>query len=154
MTASTALGISLLQNGARLFALTQHYDLPASGALAMSVGGMEALPWTSCSILTLMITVTVMRALGLWLLALLNVSLSALCRLTLPTVLLSAAVVYIARLLSLFEVTLFDALTLNNTLAATPLLLNGTSRAAALIALAVTLGLTMLAAWRERGFGK
>jgi hypothetical protein len=87
-------------------------------------------------------------------LAFLNVSLSALCRLTLPTVLLSAAVVYIARLLSLFEVTLFDALTLNNTLAATPLLLHVASRAAALVALAATLGLTMLAAWRERCFGK
>ncbi|MBR0443063.1 MAG: hypothetical protein IIX15_01860 [Clostridia bacterium] len=154
LTASTALGISLLQNGTRLFTLTQHYDLPAPSALAMSVGGMEALPWTSCSILTLMIAVTVMRALGLLLLAFLTVSLSALCRLTLPTVLLSAAAVFLSRLLSLFGLTLLDALTLNNTLAATPLLLNVASRAAALIALAVTLGLTMLAAWRERGFGK
>ncbi|MBQ8718975.1 MAG: hypothetical protein IJY66_06895, partial [Clostridia bacterium] len=41
LTASTALGISLLQNGARLIALSLHYDLPASGALALSVGGME-----------------------------------------------------------------------------------------------------------------
>jgi hypothetical protein len=86
--------------------------------------------------------------------AFLTVSLSALCRLTLPTVLLSAAAVFLSRLLSLFGLTLLDALTLNNTLAATPLLLHVASRAAALVALAVTLGLTMLAAWRERCFGK
>ncbi|MBQ8717895.1 MAG: hypothetical protein IJY66_01345, partial [Clostridia bacterium] len=109
---------------------------------------------TRCSILTLMIAVTVMRALGLLLLSFLTVSLSALCRHTLPTVLISAAVVYIARLLSLFEVTLFDALTLNNTLAATPLLLNVASRAAAIVMLGVTLALAIFTAWRERCFVK
>jgi hypothetical protein len=149
LTASTALGISLLQNGARLFTLTQHYDLPAPSTLAMSVGGMEALPWTSCSILTLMIAVTVLRTLSLWLLACLTISLSALCRHTLPTVLISAAAVYLSRLLSLFGLDLFDALTHNNALCATPLLLNGTSRAAATIMLIVSLALTLLAAWRE-----
>ena len=149
LTASLALGISLLQNGARLIALMLHYDLPVSGALALSVDGMEALPWTRCSILTLMIAVTALRALGLLLLAFLTGSLSALCRLTLPTVLLAALTVYLSRLLSLFGLDLFDALTLNNTLAATPLLLNGTSRAAATIMLIVSLALTLLAAWRE-----
>ena len=149
LTALLALGISLLQNGARLIALSLHYDLPASGALVLSIGGMESLPWTDCSILTMMVAVTALRALGLLLLAFLTGSLSALCRLTLPTVLISAAAIYLSRLLSLFGLDLFDALTLNNALCATPLLLNGTSRAAATIMLIVSLALTLLAAWRE-----
>lgn len=147
-----ALGISLLQNAGRLLVLSLHYDLPAGEAPALSLSGMEALPWKTCDILTLTGGVVLMRMAGLLVLAMLTVGLSAVCRQVLPTVLISALSVYLSRLLSLFELDLLNFWTLDNTLCALPLLLNDTARTAALVSVGVAIGLLWPIArkrWRE-----
>ena len=104
---------------------------------------------TNSSILGMVVSVMLLRWFSILLLTLLTVSISACFRNTIAATLFTAISIYLSPLLSLLGVSTLETFTLNNTLAATPLLLNGTSRAAATIMLIVSLALTLLAAWRE-----
>jgi MFS family permease len=147
---------SMLSGGVQLFlllgrvnVLRTNYHLPQPHATASSMAEFGA---TNSSILGMVVSVMLMRWFSILLLTLLTVSISACFRNTIAATLFTAISIYLSPLLSLLGVSTLETFTLNNTLAATPLLLDGTSRTAAIVMLGVTFTLALLAAWRERCF--
>ncbi|MBQ7338694.1 MAG: hypothetical protein IJW40_09625 [Clostridia bacterium] len=141
--------MTLAAQAARWLILMKNYDLPALHAPAYSLMG-QSIP--DGSVLQVTLTTVLLRTLGMVLLSLIIVALSALFRATVPTVILTSLTAFTAKLLTLFGEDALPFLFPNSYLAGFPLLTQSDLCPWALAYACFALLLTFFAAWRERVF--
>ncbi len=139
--------LTLLTQAARWLVLIKSYDLPAGHAPAYSIMGQSTLEG---SIWQVTLAIVLLRVLGMTLLALLIVSLSALFRATVPTIVLTATVMFTSTILGLLGEDMLLWWLPNACLAGLPLLSQAALRPWAFVYAGVALLLVPLAARRER----
>ena len=138
--------LTLITQTAGLSVLSKHYHLPAITSLAKSLFGLEMLQG---SILRVVVTVTIIRLLGMTLLSMFVSAMSKLTRSVLATATLSALCIFLSRLLHLFEVENLDAFLPDQLLRGLPALTSPTVMASAAFFGGCTLLLVFIASYQD-----